>query len=164
MVINFNRKFNIDREKFQRLARPTNYTIIAIVLSAYFLMNLKNTSLEGGNMTDYALSYETIIYGSIFLTILISISYYLGYYYPDNSIKRGIYLLLASIFILLDACLWALTAIINIEIDGVGSIIIDTTHLYIAPIYLFTGQIFKKIYDLLDFIKNKDEYLKEQSV
>lgn len=164
MVINFNRKFNIDREKFQRLARPTNYTIIAIVLSAYFLMNLKNTSLEGGNMTDYALSYETIIYGSIFLTILISISYYLGYYYPENSIKRGIYLLFAAIFILLDACLWALTAIINIEIDGVGSIIIDTTHLYIAPIYLFTGQIFKKIYDLLDFINNKDEYLKEQSV
>jgi len=164
MVINFNRKFNVDREKFQRLARPTNYTIIAIVLSAYFLMNLKNTSLECGNMTNYALSYETIIYGSIFLTILISISYYLGYYYPENSIKRGIYLLLASIFILLDACLWALTAIINIEIDGVGSIIIDTTHLYIAPIYLFTGQIFKKIYDLLDFIKNKDEYLKEQSV
>lgn len=164
MVINLNRKFNIDREKFQRLARPTNYTIIAIVLSAYFLMNLKSTPFEGVNMTDYAIRYEIMIYGSIILTILISLTYYLGYYYPENSIKRGIYLLLASIFILLDAFLWALTAVIKIEIDGVGSIIIDTTHLYIAPLFLFTGQIFKKIYDLLDFIKNKNEYLKEQLV
>lgn len=134
----------LDKVKFRRFVRPTNYTIITLFLSIYFLNDLNNPSIEGVEIT----------YISIGFTILISISYYLGYYYPRNSSRRAIFLLISSICILIDVWLVSLSAIIEIEIEGVGAVIIDSRPLFIAPIILLSFNVFKKIIDLFDSWKN----------
>ena len=145
----------MDREKFQRLARPTNYMIVTVFISLYFILNLNSTSSTIKNIdgVDYF-----AIYGSILLAILISICYYIGYYYPKNSVKRGVSLLLGSVFILIDTFLLALTAIVEVKLDGIGFIIIDSTSLFIAPIILIICHVFKKLFDLYDFWKHKLDY------
>ena len=135
-----------DKVKFRRFVRPTNYTIITLFISIYFLKNLNYPSIEGVDIT----------YISIVFTILISISYYLGYYYPRNSSRRTLFLLFSSIFILIDVCLVSLTAIIEIEFEGIGTVIIDMRALFIAPIILLTFNVLKKAIDLFDSWKNEE--------
>jgi len=146
MVIKINKNRILEKVKFKRFVRPTNYTIITLFISVYLLMDLNNPSLVGVD----------IRYISIGFTILISISSYLGYYYPRNSSRRAIFLLILSICILIDVCLLSLSAIIEIEIEGVGTVIIDSRPLFVAPIILLSFNVFKKIIDLFESWKNKN--------
>ena len=124
--------------------RPTNYTIISLFISIYLLIGFNNPSILGVDIT----------YISVGFTILISISYYLGYYYPRNSSRRAIFLLISSLCILIDVCLVSLAAIIEVEIEGIGIVIIDTRVLFVAPIILLSFNVFKKVIDLFDSWKN----------
>ena len=146
MVSKIKRNHILERAKFKRFVRPTNYTIIMLFISVYLFNYLNNPSVENVD----------IIYISVIFTILTSISYYLGYYHPKNSIRRAIFLLISSIFILIDVCLVALTAVVEIEIEGVGTVIIDTRALFIAPIIILSINVFKNIIDLFDSWKNKN--------
>jgi hypothetical protein len=144
MVSKISKNRILDKVKFRRFVRPTNYTIITLFISVYLLTNLNIALNEGINIT----------YISIGLNILISISYYLGYYYPRNSNKRTIFLLASSIIILINLWLVSLTAIIEVEIEGIGTIIIDSRPLFVAPIILLTLIVFKKVIDLFDSWNN----------
>ena len=134
----------LDKVKFRRFVRPTNYTIITLFISIYFLKDLNNPSAVGVDIFLISLCFS----------ILISISYYLGYYYPRNSSRRAIFLLISSICILIDVWLVSLTAITEIKIGDVGTVIIDSRALFIAPIILLTFNVFKKVIDLIDSWKN----------
>ena len=90
------------------------------------------------------------MYISIGFAILISISYYLGYYYPRDSRRRAIFLLLSSIFILIEVWLTSLTAIIEVEIEDIGIVMIDLRPLFIAPIILLSFNVFMKVINLFD--------------
>lgn len=146
MVSKINKKRILEKVNFKRFVRPTNYTIITLFISIYFLKDLNNPSIEGVDIT----------YISIGFTILISISYYLGYYYPRNSSRRALFLLISSIFLLIDLYLVSLVAIIEIENEGFGTVIIDTRGLFIAPIIFLSFNVFKNIINLLDSWKNAE--------
>ncbi len=137
MVIEISKNRILENVKFKRFVRPTNYTIITLFISIYLL----------------AFGVDIFLISIVF-TFLISISSYLGYYYPRNSRRRAIFLLLSSIFILIEVWLASITAIINVEIEGVGTVIIDSRSLFIAPIILLSINAFQKVIELFDSWKN----------
>lgn len=99
MVSKISKNRILDKVKFRRFVRPTNYTIITLFISIYFLKDLNNPSAVGVDIFLFSLCFS----------ILISISYYLGYYYPRNSSRRAIFLLISSICILIDVWLVSIT-------------------------------------------------------
>ena len=129
----------LEKVKFKRLVRPTNYTIITLFISIYFLV----------------LGVDIFLI-SLGFTILISVCSYLGYYYPRNSCRRAIFLLISSIGILIDVCFVSSTAILEIEIENIGIVIINLRALFVAPIILLCFNTFKKVIDLFDSWNNNN--------
>ena len=145
MVIKISKNRILENVKFRRFIRPTNYTIITLFISIYFLNGLNYTLIEGVEIRHISIGF----------TILITITYYLGYYYPRNSSRRVIFLLVSSVFILIDVCLVSLIAIIEIKIEGVSTVIIDLRPLFVPPIILLSLNVFKKVIDMYEFKKNQ---------
>lgn len=140
MVSKIDKNRIFEKVNFKRLVRPINYMIITLFISICFL----------------ALDVEIFLI-SLGFTVLISISYYLAYYYPRNSSRRALFLLISSICILIEVWLASLTAFIEVKIEGVGTVSIDSRALFIAPVILLFFNVLKKAIDLFDSWKERDQ-------
>jgi len=63
--------------------------------------------------------------------------------------------LISSICILIEVWLASLTAIIEVEIENVGIVMIDLRSLFITPIILLSFNVFMKVINLFDSWKNE---------
>ena len=138
MVNKINKNSIFKKINLKGIVRPLYYMIITFFISTCFL----------------ALGVDIFLI-SLSFTVLISICSYLGYYYPRNTSRRALLLLISSICILIEVWLASLTAIIEVEIENVGIVMIDLRSLFITPIILLSFNVFMKVINLFDSWKNE---------
>lgn len=134
-----------------KMLRPAIYTIMGFTVLISTQLALYNilvgsTGLITGN---YLIRIRIATFSSIGLSILISTLYFVGYKYPKKSVKRQICSFLSSILILIDVAVWSLVTLIEVSIEGTGSVTIDSTPIFIATFTIFGLNVLKKGYDLI---------------
>lgn len=134
--------------------------IIPIVILIFVLTSFMNLSLFSAELGIDATRYSTASYNSIGITVLIVVLYYVGKVFPKVSLKRKVTIFIISLLILTDVVIWANLSLIEIVMEGIGSISVDLTPLFMGFVIVLILNLFIKGCGLFNIIK--EDKIKEK--
>ena len=122
----------VNGNKSRKIIKFAIIYLAPIVFLIYVLISLADFSFLISTFGTETLHYEIAIIGSIWITLLIIILYYVSRIYPKASYRRKFLILVISLLMLIDGIMWADLGLIEIVIEGIGSISVDFTSLFIG--------------------------------
>jgi len=117
----------------------------------------QDSLVQGITLGDLEQKFGIITVIVVFIGIIATVSTYLIYYYPRYSVRRGYLTLSQSILDLLFLVAFSQMGSISIFLEGSG-IVLHLGGVYILLFVAFLPFVFKNIFDIIDFRKNKQFY------
>ena len=120
-------------------------------------ITFKETLFHGIDIGDLEQRYDLIIIIVIFIGIITTSTTNLIFYYPKYSVRRGYLTLSQSILDVTYFFIFTQMSSISVFIEGSG-IVLNLEGFYILLIVAFLPFVFKNVFDVIDFNKNKEFY------
>lgn len=136
-------------------------TIVVFVTTVLFpIVNyyiFKESLVQGIEVGDLEQRYDIIIVMVVCIGVLTTVVTYLIYYFPRYSLKRGYLAFLQSILDILFLIIFSQMSSVSVFFEGSG-VIIDFGGVYTLLLIAISLFVFKNIFDIIDFRRNKDFY------
>ena len=146
----------VNTNKYQKIIKAGLNFLVPSILLIYFISSLMTLSLFSAELGNDAIRYNIMIFSSIGITSLITGLFYLSRVYPKFSIKKRISVFTISLLTLTDSIIWWDLRIIEILIEGIGSISVDLTPLFLGLLILLSCNLFLKGLNLFTSHKIKE--------
>ena len=143
----------VNEIKYRKMIKVGINFIAPIVLLIYLVTSFMNLSLISAEFGIDAIQYRTATYSSIGITVLLTVLYFLGRVYPKVSLKRRVTIFIISLLVLTDGIIWWDLRIIEIFMEGTGSISVDLTPLFLGIIILLSCNLILKGFNLFSIGK-----------
>lgn len=150
-------EFRISKQNLIKIVVIGLTLIITVFLPILGYLQFKNSLENDIDLGDLEARYDLIIVWIVIIGILITVCSYLIFSFPKYSVNRGILSLINSILDFIFICFYSQMSIIYIEIENL-SITLNLMGVFILIIVIWSLFIFKNLFDLIDFKRNRAYY------
>jgi hypothetical protein len=134
----------VNTSKYRKIIGYGINFIAPTVFQIYLLTSFINFSIFSSQLGIDAIRYKIAIYCSIGITVFIIPLYFVARVYPKFSLKRKATVFITSLLMLTDGIIWASLGLIEIFMEGIGTISVDFTPLFMGLIIILTLNLFIK--------------------
>ena len=152
----------INRLKLIQILSTSVSGVLTILLPIINYIQFKNSLAEDVNLGGFETTYDGLIIWVVIVGIMITVSTYFIFEFPNNSIKRGSVSLMNSVLDVVFIYIFSYMSLINMTYTCQNNcrkeITLNLTGVYMLLIIIMSLYVVKNAYDLIDYNINQKYY------